>query len=170
MKEVIFGFLMCMSSTSNTPSYDYNSDVFTTMLKNHECLVEALWFEARGQPTRVQEYVMFVIDNRLKTNKGFKDYCHVIGQKYQFSYRNNLESQQRKQITLKNKIDAVEHQKIHTLVSSFIYKEKINTTPIGLQWFVSKGSSHQLGSKVVKYKISHNDLKIGLDFYYNQSF
>ena len=169
MKEVIFGFLACMSSTSTTPGYEYDSSSFKAMLRKHECLVEAVWVEARGQGSVVQENVIFCIDNRLKTNKKAKDYCHVVDQKYQFSYRNNLQPQQRKNISAKNKIEIKEKQKIQDMVSSFMYKEKINNTPFGLQWFVSKGANHKLGKHLVNYKISQKDLKIGLDFYCNQS-
>ena len=51
------------------------------------CVEEAVFFESRGEPLQGQMYVANVIQNRA-SHKGFpNDYCSVVHQKHQFTYR-----------------------------------------------------------------------------------
>ncbi len=58
--------------------------------KQYMCLREALWFEARGEPEHAIRAVATVIHNRTKSSVYLDDYCAVIRQNKQFSYRNNV--------------------------------------------------------------------------------
>lgn len=55
------------------------------------CIIEALWYEARGEHEIGIRAVMSVIQNRVKHKNFPKTYCGVIHAPYQFSYRNAYE-------------------------------------------------------------------------------
>lgn len=52
-----------------------------------ECMTEAIFFESRGEPLQGQLLVAQVIKNRVLDKKFPKNYCDVIHQKHQFSYK-----------------------------------------------------------------------------------
>lgn len=56
--------------------------------KQLQCIHEAIYHEARGEPTEGIHAVMSVIYNRTKHPKFPSTYCGVVHQPYQFSYRN----------------------------------------------------------------------------------
>jgi len=51
------------------------------------CLIEALWFEARGEQPLGQAYVAQVIINRAKSSRFANTVCAVIKQAHQFEYQ-----------------------------------------------------------------------------------
>lgn len=54
-----------------------------------ECVVTAIWFEARGEPVIGQRWVFEVIRNRAELGyRGQSNYCDVIYDPKQFSYAN----------------------------------------------------------------------------------
>jgi spore germination cell wall hydrolase CwlJ-like protein len=56
--------------------------------KDIQCLTEAIYYEARGEPEKGQIAVAHVIKNRLKNNSAYKGFCRVVHQVGQFSYWN----------------------------------------------------------------------------------
>jgi N-acetylmuramoyl-L-alanine amidase len=58
--------------------------------KDYLCLVEVLYFEARGEPKQGMKAVASVVYNRTKAKGYPSDYCGVVQQPKQFSYRNKL--------------------------------------------------------------------------------
>lgn len=70
-----------------------------------QCLVHALWHEARGEGEEGMIAVAAVIKNRVNSKRYPNDYCKVIQQPKQFSYRNHLKQGELAPITLKNKLD-----------------------------------------------------------------
>ena len=54
------------------------------------CLSEALWYEARGEGFKGMLTVANVIANRVKHSKYPNDYCSVISQPKQFSYKHQF--------------------------------------------------------------------------------
>lgn len=64
------------------------------IIKETQCLHEALWFESRSEPLEGKVAVLEVIHNRT-LHKNYPDsYCDVIHQRFQFSYRNHLKKGQ----------------------------------------------------------------------------
>lgn len=57
-----------------------------------QCLQEALYHEARGEPFAGQIYVGFVIKNRVASSRFSDTFCEVIKEPWQFSYNHVLGS------------------------------------------------------------------------------
>lgn len=57
-----------------------------------QCLSEAIYHEARGEPFHGQLYVGFVIRNRVESKAFPNDFCDVIKEPWQFSYNHVLGS------------------------------------------------------------------------------
>ena len=57
-----------------------------------DCLQEAIYHEARGEPFEGQVFVGFVIRNRVHNSRFPNDFCDVIKQPWQFSYNHVLGS------------------------------------------------------------------------------
>jgi spore germination cell wall hydrolase CwlJ-like protein len=55
-----------------------------------QCLVEVLWYEARGEGYLGMHKVMSVIYNRKHSSMYPSTYCDIVQQHKQFSYRNHL--------------------------------------------------------------------------------
>lgn len=68
----------------NTAKNNKNVD-----LKELNCIIQALWFEARGEGDRGIKAVLSVIMNRVNSDLYPNTYCQVINQNRQFSYLNN---------------------------------------------------------------------------------
>lgn len=64
-------------------------DAKTLDIKTYNCVKEALYYEARGEPEQGMKAVLSVIHNRTKHQDFPSSYCSVIKQPMQFSYRNN---------------------------------------------------------------------------------
>lgn len=62
----------------------------TEQEKDKACIVEALWYEARGEGKTGMQAVLTVIKNRKEHPAFPSTYCGVIQQHKQFSYRNHL--------------------------------------------------------------------------------
>ena len=64
------------------------------IIKETQCISEALWFEAASEPLKGKVAVLEVIHNRKISLKYPDSYCGVIQQSRQFSYRNHLKKGQ----------------------------------------------------------------------------
>lgn len=64
------------------------------IIKETQCLHEALWFESASEPLKGKVAVLEVIHNRKVSQKYPDSYCGVIHQRFQFSYRNHLKKGQ----------------------------------------------------------------------------
>ena len=58
------------------------------IIKETQCISEAIFHEARGEPIEGQLAVLSVIQNRKNSSKYPDTFCGVIKQNRQFSYRN----------------------------------------------------------------------------------
>jgi spore germination cell wall hydrolase CwlJ-like protein len=83
-----------MGMLSDLPSDIYNNSIFTQQTiiqsyttKEHKCLSNALYFEARGESKDGIIAVGNVIINRVNSSKFPNTICDVINQKGQFSYK-----------------------------------------------------------------------------------
>jgi len=64
--------------------------IIKDFLKERQCALEVVWFEARGESKKGMQAVLDVVKNR-KNSKGFGEtICKVVHQQNQFSYRNHL--------------------------------------------------------------------------------
>lgn len=98
LKVILFTFLFTFLLTFQT-AIEYIDEkkevdiVYASFVeKEKECLVEALWYEARGEGEKGLRSVLSVLHNR-KNSKYYPDtYCKVVDQPMQFSYRNNYPS------------------------------------------------------------------------------
>lgn len=79
------------ASHSPTTSLEIIVNADYKLKRERDCLVEALYHEARGESDQGVKAVLSVIHNR-KTSKIFKGdtYCKIIASPKQFSYRNHL--------------------------------------------------------------------------------
>lgn len=85
MKKIVLAVIMTFSvlsaHASNTPTTKIN------LTDEMACLVEAIYFEARNQPTIGQVAVAQVILNRVESKRFPDSICTVVNQPRQFSYR-----------------------------------------------------------------------------------
>ena len=88
------------------------------IIKETQCLHEALWFEARSEGKDGMRAVLEVIHNRT-LHKNYPDsYCGVVQQSRQFSYRNHLKKGQT--MLIKTPLNAIE-RKVATDVSTLAF-------------------------------------------------
>ena len=118
---LIFIFILGISFPSllSIPSKSRESGgvILSEKLKNErECLLEAVWFEAAGEPLEGKKAVLNVIENRKKSKKYPDTFCKVIEQPRQFSYRNTLQAGDRKPIRLRNALDKQAYAEVQYLV------------------------------------------------------
>ena len=86
-------FLGYLGFSGNPPTLNRHIEsrgkINFTYPEDKQCLVQALWHEARGEGQEGIRNVAKVIQNRVNT-KGFPStYCSVIHQKGQFTYRDH---------------------------------------------------------------------------------
>ena len=117
----LFVFILGISFPSflSIPSKSRESGgvIVSEKLKSErECLIEALWHEAAGEPLEGKKAVLSVIKNRKKSKVYPDTYCKVIEQPKQFSYRNNLQAGERKPIRLRNALDKQAYAEVQYLV------------------------------------------------------
>jgi spore germination cell wall hydrolase CwlJ-like protein len=70
------------SLTHSNPQF-----VTRTQLQQVNCLAEAIYYEARGEPHRGKLAVAYVIHNRVKSPKFPPTVCAVVRQPGQFTYK-----------------------------------------------------------------------------------
>ena len=88
------------------------------IIKETQCLHEALWFESASEPLKGKVAVLEVIHNRT-LHKNYPDsYCGVVQQSRQFSYRNHLKKGQT--MLIKTPLNAIE-RKVATDVSTLAF-------------------------------------------------
>lgn len=63
--------------------------------KEQKCLLEVLWYEARGEGLEGMKAVANVVINRVNSKHYGGTICEVVDQPKQFSYRNHLKPSQR---------------------------------------------------------------------------
>lgn len=106
--------------------------------KEKDCLKEALWFEAAGEPEHGIRAVASVILNR-KQAKGFPStICGVVHDPKQFSYRNDLSVGKMKGINLRNSIDKEAHAKIESIAQEVVEGRFQPVVPSGVKWYTKK--------------------------------
>ena len=88
------------------------------IIKETQCLHEVLWFEAASEPLEGKVAVLEVIHNRKMSLKYPDNYCGVIQQPRQFSYRNHLKKGQ--SMSIKTPLNASERQ-VATDVSTLAF-------------------------------------------------
>ena len=108
------------------------------IIKETQCLKEALWFESASEPMKGKVAVLEVIHNR-KIHKKYPDsYCGVIQQSRQFSYRNHLKKGQ--SMPLKTPLNALE-RRVATDVSTLAFKAATGrlkpSLPPSVLWYYS---------------------------------
>ena len=109
------------------------------IIKETQCIREALWFESASEPLKGQVAVLEVIHNRT-LHKNYPDsYCGVIQQSRQFSYRNHLKKGQF--MLIKTPLNAIE-RKVATDVSTLAFNAAIGrlkpSLPPSVLWYHSK--------------------------------
>ena len=99
------------------------------MLKQKECLVSALYHEARSESKDAVLAVATVIHNRVVSDRYPDSYCKVIQQPKQFSYRNHLPVGVVKKIHTNGYQDEKKLDEIRVLADKFIYAKIQPTLP-----------------------------------------
>lgn len=73
--------------------FEKDSEIVVEIQQQHEkekqCIVEALWYEARGEGREGMKAVLSVIKNRKDHPKYPSTWCGIVHQPKQFSYRND---------------------------------------------------------------------------------
>lgn len=88
------------------------------IIKETQCLKEAMWFESRSEGKDGMRAVLSVIHNRTLHKDYPSSYCGVIHQRFQFSYRNHLKKGQF--MLIKTPLNASE-RKVATDVSTLAF-------------------------------------------------
>lgn len=125
---------VCSITTQEVPAVDTARVSF--LLKEYNCMKEALWYEIRGGSTKGIEAVANVILNRRDSSK-FKEQtvCQVITKPKQFSYRNHLTSKQKMLIVPSNKIEQQKLKVIEKIAYKFAIKGKSLELPRDVLWY-----------------------------------
>jgi len=90
---------------------------YTQVVKQRDCLTEALFAEAAGEPLEGKKAVLSVIHNRVQA-KGFPGtYCKVVQAPKAFSYRNNLNKGEKALVKVKNPIDTKAYHQVQSLAN-----------------------------------------------------
>ena len=85
------------------------------IIRETQCISEALWFESASEPLEGKIAVLSVIHNRTLHRSYPSSYCEVIQQKYQFSYRNHLSAGQTMTKTPVNALERSVATQVQTL-------------------------------------------------------
>lgn len=86
--------LLCINGVGESTIMSRVNDMYGS--PNVECVVEAVYFEARGEPVEGWKATTEVIVNRSKMDRYPDTLCEVVQQNKQFSYRNGKNKEQLK--------------------------------------------------------------------------
>ena len=118
---ILLAILLFNPKTLHQPEevQHYTKASLQEILRQQQCLTEVLFHEVRGEPIEGIKAVLSVVHNRTKA-KGFpSDYCGVVHQPYQFSYRNSIKPGRTLPINL-NKLQGSE-KKIYTIIQELSF-------------------------------------------------
>lgn len=105
-------------------------------IKQYNCIKEVLYYEARGEPQQGIHAVLSVVHNRALHQDSEGDYCKIIREPKQFSYRNAVPVFKQ----LKTGFSATEAQKA-TYVSDLAYRAATGgfkpSLPSSVLWYHS---------------------------------
>lgn len=95
-----------------SPTYLYYSsdEGYKISKEEQDCLIEALFFEARGLSFTEQNAILDVIINRRASDMFPKSFCGVIQQDRQFSYRNDLKGSKLSMLPIRNKLSKLDQK------------------------------------------------------------
>ena len=96
-----------------------------TVQQEQQCIAEALWHEARGEPKDGIIAVLEVIQNRTHAKGYASTFCGVVQQPKQFSYRNHLKQGQIVKTDL-NKLQQAERE-IHTYIQELAFRAAVGS-------------------------------------------
>lgn len=119
--------------------------------KEAACLTEALWYEARGESLEGIQSVLSVIHNRkIKNNL---DYCAVIYQAKQFSYRNK---HSHKPVLIKVGTQQDTLDKIYNLVNLAVEGKFVPNLQHDVLWYHNRKVNPKWNRKMQKVKTVGN--------------
>lgn len=122
--------------------------------KEAACLTEALWYEARGESLEGIQSVLSVIHNRkIKNNL---DYCAVIHQAKQFSYRNK--QAYGKPVVIKVGTQKSTLDQIHSLVSLAVDGKFVPNLHSDVLWYHNRKVNPKWNRKMQKVKTVGNHI------------
>ena len=86
----ILGFALAVPTLVHMPYPKHKPLAYNPYLleKEKQCIVEVLWYEARGEPIEGIKDVLSVVYNRTKHKNFPNTFCKVVHANKQFSYRN----------------------------------------------------------------------------------
>lgn len=95
---ILKGFLFCFSVLYCLSLYNPKEELHkvrqlhqlhhSSLLKQHQCLTELLWYESNNQSKKGIKAVLSVVQNRVNSRMFPSTFCEVAHQYKQFSYRN----------------------------------------------------------------------------------
>lgn len=124
-KKFVIGFLLAVYASSFS---FVNPEFFRRQeakAREKQCIVEALWYEARSEPEIGIRSVASVLLNRLHHKDYPSSFCDIIQQRKQFSYRNKLKNS-RELVKIKPKEMEQEKYKIVHRISVEIVEGKFS--------------------------------------------
>ena len=116
--SVVLSFTFCSIQSKHQSVPSITPKEQQHIIKETRCLHEVLWFEAASDPLEGKVAVLEVIHNRKMSLKYPDNYCGVIQQPRQFSYRNHLKKGQ--SMSIKTPLNASERQ-VATDVSTLAF-------------------------------------------------
>lgn len=162
VKYILALILMCMSAPTNVFHQGNSTSGFVGDVYERErqkaCVLEALVLESFGEPLEGITAVATVISNRVNAKGYPPDYCGVIKQPFQFSYRNNLPL--KKQISLA-KYEGEKLEKVREIAHRVVEKNLEKNLPedvlhyahrkVKNKWTKSKNVYAVIGNHVFYY-------------------
>ena len=117
------------------------------------CVLEALVLESFGEPLEGITAVASVISNRVKAKGYPSDYCAVIKQPFQFSYRNNLSPTKR--ISLE-KYEGEKLEKVRVIARKVVERSLEKNLPENVLHYAHKKVKNKWTKKKNVYAVIGN--------------
>lgn len=127
-----------------------------TVVKEKHCIIEALWYEARGESKKGIHAVASVIHNRKLSKHYPSSYCGVIKQRKQFSYTissyhsaNKIEANMKKQdFKTYGYIKSIADKMVNNKFKPSLHRSVLwyTTTRVRNYWTKTKVVVHKIGN------------------------
>ena len=151
---ICFGIFLASPLSVPVKSREYSGIVSQVEIeKERECLISALYAEARSEPEEGIRAVLTVIKNR-KNHKNYPDtFCKVIHQPKQFSYLNNLRTGERVLVKPVQALDKEKHRLISSMVDEVLTGRFKPVLESSVLWYAHKDVKNHWTKRFVKVKI-----------------
>ena len=126
LHKVIFIALILYTTTVTNPEFSMPINP-----REKACIIEAVWFEARGESLNGRIAVANVIRNRVYSGMYSNSYCDVIGEYKQFSYKHQIKNKK----PLVKRENQLLYMEIEALAEETLKGTIIEIVPENVLWY-----------------------------------